>query len=142
MSSKTVWNSLYLRGCVEFAVRLMKGGGAKSAAFDLLERAAQHLECCNTGDCRAYRAEFKTEVARLRRRHSLTAWEYWLLEAAKSLLNPVPGIKCQAVNFLRSSVAEFDAPLGQVNAGLHNAWMTWHEQHVCTVPPYLGGRQI
>jgi hypothetical protein len=140
--SKTVWNPLYLRACVETAVRLMNDSGAKGAAFDLLERAAQHLGCCNTGDCRAYRAELKTQVARLRRQRRLTPWEYWLLEAAKSLLNPIPGTKHQAVGFLRSSIAEFDAPLGQVNAGLHNAWMAWHEQHLCTVPPYLEGRQV
>jgi len=141
MSSKTVWNPLYLRGCVDFAVDLMKSVGARGAAFDLLERAAQHLESCNTGDCKVYRTTLKTETARLRCRHSLTPWEYWLLEGAKSLLNPVPGVKHQAVTFLRSAIAEFDAPRGQVNAGLHDAWMTWHEQHVCAVPPFLG-RQI
>jgi len=142
MSSKTVWNPLYLRGCVEAAVGLMTNVGAKGVAFDLLDRAIKHLECCGAGDCKVYRAELKAEVSRLRRQRELTSWEYWLLEAAKSLLQPIPGTKHQAVNFFRSAIGEFDETLGEANADLDKSWMRWHEQHVRAVPPYVAEGRI
>ena len=129
-------------GCVEGAARLLSNAGAKGETFDLLERAAEHLECCDAGECGAYAAHLKAEVARLRRQRRLTPWEHWLLEAAKSLLHPIPGTKHQAVNFFRSTIGEFDETLREGKADLDKSWMRWHEHHVHAVPPYVAEGRI
>jgi hypothetical protein len=124
------WNPKYLSECVQMCIGLLKGGGATSPALELIEEAAEHLECVEKYDCKFYRSQLKRGEASLRRVRQIQSWEYWLLKAGDRLLQPVPGIKNQAATMLRSALGEFDSDLRET-------WIKWYEQHVIEVPAYL-----
>lgn len=141
MTANAVWNPNYVRGCTEKAVQLLIGAGAKGPALELISGAARHLECCETHDCRAYRAELSGAVAKVRRerrkqRKDIRPWEHWIFQAAEAVLHPTPGCKHRAITFLRSAITEYDEALGHYPSQLAQTWITWLEEHEQNVPPY------
>ena len=134
---RTVWNPAFIRACVEQALQVLQSSGAESPVCRLLEQSADYLECCRAGDCKRYRDSLKSEITRFRHKQRIKPWEYWLLEAAKSLLHPAPGCKHQAAIFLRSAIGEYEESLGGANPGLRESWIEWYQQHALDVPAYL-----
>src|ERR1700674_4696552 len=119
MRGKVRWNPKYLSNCVQVCVGLLKNGGATSPALDLIEEAAKHLECVEKHDCKFHRSQMKRRETRLRRVRRIQSWEFLLLKAGDRLLQPVPGIKNQAVIMLGSAIGEFDRDL-------RSTWRTWY----------------
>jgi hypothetical protein len=131
------WNPNHLSGCVQKCVSLLKQHGATGLALELIEEAAEHLDCVEKHDCKVYRSELKRGEARLRRAQGIKSWEYWLLQAGDRLLQPVPGIKNQATRMIHSAIEQFDDTLEASDVDLSETWIKWYKQHDKEVPAYL-----
>jgi hypothetical protein len=126
-SRTTRWNPNCLAGCVRHALELLPN---KGLAIALFMEAAGHLKSIDTYECRDYRAMLKKRVERFRRLRRMEPWEYWLLSAARQLLQPIPGTKNSAVTILGSAIDEYQQGLGET-------FWEWHEQHAIKEPAYL-----
>jgi hypothetical protein len=128
------WNPKYLLGCVRLTLELLGTGGP---AVDLLREAVEHLVCVEKYDCRYYRSQLKRGVSRLRRSRRIVPWEHWLFEAADRILQPVPGVKHQAVTMLQAAVTEYDCVVDGSNADLRTTWRNRVERLESDEPAYL-----
>lgn len=64
-------------------------------------------------------------------------WEHWLFEAADRLLQPVPGVKHQAVAMLHLAVTEYDCSLDGSNTDLRAMWRSQLERFESEEPAYI-----
>lgn len=121
------WNPKYLSGVVQHALALLPKSGT---ALDFFLEAAEHLDNTDVEDCRWRRVQLKKRINRLRRSRQIQPWEHWLLSTADRLLQPIPGVKHQAVNMLRLAIDEYDSTVNR-------DWADWHQQHIAKEPAYV-----